>query len=297
MKALPVLGSTPSSTKRPWEEAYSIICGYGIQLDDPSFVERIAATFEGLGICWRERCADGPRRRRLGRGGGRVRREVETLLTPEQSQSVRFITDPTWRAYAITYTAGRELCRPTSPATPHVSTLLTEHVRSAICRVEIVRIRQRLDQIYAIAGSIARYSAEEDVAHELAAGWMTEAGLDVSRDEAGNLFGRRGDARKAASHLDSVLTGGRFDGALGVVAAIEAAERLFGGASGGRGLSAEETGPMGSKRLEELFGCVSRAPSSRAGACARGRAARRRDGDRRRRGRGPGLVRALRPCR
>ena len=24
---------------------------------------------------------------------------------------LRFVTDPTWRAYVITYTAGRELCR------------------------------------------------------------------------------------------------------------------------------------------------------------------------------------------
>ena len=72
-----------------------------------------------------------------------------------------------------------------------------------------------------------RYSPEEDAAHELAAGWMREAGLEVTRDEAGNLFGSRGDARVwAGSHLDSVPTAGRFDGVLGVVAAIEAADRL-----------------------------------------------------------------------
>jgi hypothetical protein len=34
-----------------------------------------------------------------------------TLNTPEQAaQSVRFVTDPTWRAYTITYSAGRALC-------------------------------------------------------------------------------------------------------------------------------------------------------------------------------------------
>ena len=39
-------------------------------------------------------------------------------------------------------------------------------------------------------------------------------------------FGRRGDARLwLGSHLDTVPNGGRFDGALGVVAAIEVAER------------------------------------------------------------------------
>jgi acetylornithine deacetylase/succinyl-diaminopimelate desuccinylase-like protein len=54
---------------------------------------------------------------------------------------------------------------------------------------------ERLDAIYAIAQHRAAYSFEEDAAHELAAAWMREAGLEVSRDEAGNLFGTRGDAR------------------------------------------------------------------------------------------------------
>jgi allantoate deiminase len=116
-----------------------------------------------------------------------------------------------------------------------------------------VTVRSRLDEIYAIAQHRAAYSPEEDAAHELAAGWMREAGLDVSRDEAGNLFGRRGDARVwAGSHLDSVPTGGRFDGALGVVAAIEAARLLPDVPLAVVAFRAEETGPMGSKRLDEL---------------------------------------------
>jgi allantoate deiminase len=115
------------------------------------------------------------------------------------------------------------------------------------------RVLQRLDEIYAIAQHRGGYSPEEDAAHELAAGWMRDAGLDVSRDEAGNLFGRRGPGRVwAGSHLDSVPTGGRFDGALGVVAAIEAAERLPEAELAAVAFRAEETGPMGSKRLAEL---------------------------------------------
>ena len=55
--------------------------------------------------------------------------------------------------------------------------------------------------------------------------------MEVSVDAVGNLFGRRfGKAGTgeiwSGSHLDSVPEGGRFDGALGVVAALEAAERL-----------------------------------------------------------------------
>ena len=110
---------------------------------------------------------------------------------------------------------------------------------------------ERLDEIYAIAQHRAAYSPEEDAAHELAAGWMREAGLEVQRDGAGNLFGTRGDARVwTGSHLDSVPTAGRFDGALGVVAAIEAASRLPDRPLAVVAFRAEESGPMGSKRIE-----------------------------------------------
>jgi len=114
------------------------------------------------------------------------------------------------------------------------------------------RVMERLDAIYAIAQHRAGYSPEEDAAHELAAGWMREAGLEVSWDEAGTLFGRRGAARVwAGSHLDSVPTGGKFDGPLGVVAAVEAADRLRDRPLAAVAFRAEETGPMSSKRLVE----------------------------------------------
>jgi allantoate deiminase len=113
-----------------------------------------------------------------------------------------------------------------------------------------MRVLERLDEIYAIAQHRAGYSPEEDAAHELAAGWMREAGLEVSRDEAGNLFGTRGAARVwAGSHLDSVPTAGKFDGVLGVVAAIEAASRLPEASLAVVAFRAEETGPMGSKKI------------------------------------------------
>jgi len=119
-----------------------------------------------------------------------------------------------------------------------------------------VRVFDRLDQIYAIGDGTRRgYSPEEDAAHELAAGWMREAGLEPEVDGAGNLIGRRGDAQVwTGSHLDSVLNGGRFDGALGVVAGIEAAARLPSAPLAVVAFRAEETGPMGSKRLAELPG-------------------------------------------
>jgi acetylornithine deacetylase/succinyl-diaminopimelate desuccinylase-like protein len=115
-----------------------------------------------------------------------------------------------------------------------------------------MRILERLERIYAI-GDRRGYSAQEDEAHALAADWMREAGLDVGADDAGNLIGRRGGARVwTGSHLDSVPNGGKYDGALGVVAGIEAAERLADAELGVVAFRAEETGPMGSKKLTQL---------------------------------------------
>src|SRR5438445_11958327 len=98
-----------------------------------------------------------------------------------------------------------------------------------------VRALDRLEELYAIGGGLGANrvggSDGEDRAHELAAGWMLEASLEVEVDDAGNLIGRTGDAAVwTGSHLDSVPNGGKFDGALGVVAAIEAVERVRKGA-------------------------------------------------------------------
>jgi acetylornithine deacetylase/succinyl-diaminopimelate desuccinylase-like protein len=116
------------------------------------------------------------------------------------------------------------------------------------------RLLERLEELYVIgAGTRLGYSPEEDAAHELAATWMREAGLETRVDEAGNLIGWRGEPRVwTGSHLDTVPNGGKFDGALGVVAGIEAAERLPDAELGVAVFRAEETGPMGSQQLREL---------------------------------------------
>ncbi len=61
----------------------------------------------------------------------RAHYERWALATPERSASaVRFATDPTWRAYAITYSAGKSLCRGYVAGDPvRFLTLLTEQVR------------------------------------------------------------------------------------------------------------------------------------------------------------------------
>jgi acetylornithine deacetylase/succinyl-diaminopimelate desuccinylase-like protein len=91
-----------------------------------------------------------------------------------------------------------------------------------------MRILERLEQLAAIGDRIG-YSPEEDAAHELAAGWFREAGLEVEVDAARNLIGRipGGDRQVwTGSHLDTVPGAGRFDGTLGVVAGLEAVEAL-----------------------------------------------------------------------
>jgi allantoate deiminase len=116
-----------------------------------------------------------------------------------------------------------------------------------------VRALDRLDQLFAIGAGLGAnrigYSPEEDEAHALARGWLEEAGLEVEVDAARNVVGRSQEAPGiwTGSHLDSVPQGGKFDGALGVVAAIEAVERA------GRGTVAifrdEERGCAGSQAL------------------------------------------------
>src|SRR2546430_2453750 len=72
-------------------------------------------------------------------------------------------------------------------------------------------------------------SADEQRARDLVGEWLSKRGAEVRRDAAANLFARFGDEGETilvGSHLDSVPEGGRFDGALGVLCAVEALESL-----------------------------------------------------------------------
>jgi allantoate deiminase len=63
-------------------------------------------------------------------------------------------------------------------------------------------------------------------------GWMKAAGMAVRRDAVGNVIGRyegrdpEGPPLVLGSHLDTVRDAGRWDGVLGVLAAIAVVERL-----------------------------------------------------------------------
>jgi len=99
------------------------------------------------------------------------------------------------------------------------------------------RLLRRLDEL-AQRGALpggglyrALYTPSWVSATELVSGWMKEAGLLVRRDAVGNVWGRVEGSRGGrvivtGSHIDTVRGGGALDGALGVVAAVEAVASL-----------------------------------------------------------------------
>jgi len=76
------------------------------------------------------------------------------------------------------------------------------------------------------------FSAQDRAARRLLYGWARECALEASQDSIGNLFlrypGRSSELAPVltGSHLDSQPSGGRFDGAYGVIASLEAVAAL-----------------------------------------------------------------------
>jgi N-carbamoyl-L-amino-acid hydrolase len=105
-------------------------------------------------------------------------------------------------------------------------------------RINSSRLHHNLEQLSQIGrtpdGALSRVAfSEADIeAREFVKELMRGAGLAVRVDAVGNIFGRREGTDKDAaailmgSHIDTVPDGGAFDGALGVLAAIEVAQTL-----------------------------------------------------------------------
>ncbi|HEY7003201.1 MAG TPA: Zn-dependent hydrolase [Gaiellaceae bacterium] len=87
-------------------------------------------------------------------------------------------------------------------------------------------------RIGADGGGVSRFAWTPDLAEANA--WLIarleELGLEAALDPAGNVLGRweagEGKAVLVGSHLDTVPRGGRYDGALGVLAALETVRSL-----------------------------------------------------------------------
>ena len=111
------------------------------------------------------------------------------------------------------------------------------HARRMTPRIDLDRLLARLDTFNRIGalpggGNCRLALSDEDRAgRDLLVQWMRELGLTVTVDAIGNIFGvRRGREDTApmmfGSHVDTVGTGGRYDGLYGVLAGLEACEAL-----------------------------------------------------------------------
>jgi len=85
-----------------------------------------------------------------------------------------------------------------------------------------------------LAGGLTRVylSPEQRAVNALVLSWMRDAGMQARLDEIGNCVGRYEGERAdlpclmLGSHLDTVRDAGKYDGMLGVVAAIECVRAL-----------------------------------------------------------------------
>jgi len=110
-------------------------------------------------------------------------------------------------------------------------------VEGQTLRINLARLLGRIDELSKIGaidgGGVCRIalSDEDRRGRDLVTGWMRELGLEVSIDRIGNVIGLRqgieaGDPVLTGSHIDTVATGGRYDGNLGVLAGLEVIETL-----------------------------------------------------------------------
>ena len=110
-------------------------------------------------------------------------------------------------------------------------------LQSADLQADIGRLLDRiqtLGQVGALEGGgvcrLALTDQDRD-GRNLVLGWMRELGLATRVDKIGNVVGIRQGAEDGApvmigSHIDSVATGGLYDGTLGVLAGLEAVHTL-----------------------------------------------------------------------
>ncbi len=105
-------------------------------------------------------------------------------------------------------------------------------------RISMPRLRARLDELAEIGGieggGNARLALTDDDrrGRDLVVTWMRDLGLRVDVDEIGNVIGTwPADATEppvlTGSHIDTVATGGKYDGTLGVLGGLEVLETVI----------------------------------------------------------------------
>jgi N-carbamoyl-L-amino-acid hydrolase len=104
-------------------------------------------------------------------------------------------------------------------------------------RIDRARLARSIEELGAIGatprGGLTRLALtdEDRRGRDLMVRWMREAGLRVTVDQMGNIFGERPGAERLppvmiGSHIDSVPTGGKYDGQLGVLCGLETIRAL-----------------------------------------------------------------------
>jgi N-carbamoyl-L-amino-acid hydrolase len=104
-------------------------------------------------------------------------------------------------------------------------------------RIDRARLARSIEELGAIGatprGGLTRLALtdEDRRGRDLMVHWMREAGLRVTVDQMGNIFGERPGAERLppvmiGSHIDSVPTGGKYDGQLGVLCGLETIRAL-----------------------------------------------------------------------
>ena len=115
---------------------------------------------------------------------------------------------------------------------------LHDDARAAAAAVDEARLWRRLMDMArhgaTPAGGVNRqaFSAEDIAARKTMLAWAAELGLEAATDAIGNLYLRRpgsdpgADPVMTGSHLDSQPRGGKYDGAYGVLAGLEALQAM-----------------------------------------------------------------------
>ena len=105
-------------------------------------------------------------------------------------------------------------------------------------RVDGARLIDRLDELARIGAipdtqgcSRLALTDEDRAGRDLVVTWMRDLGLEITIDAIGNVIGQMPHPVEQApvmtgSHIDTVATGGRYDGNLGVLAGLEVIETV-----------------------------------------------------------------------
>lgn len=114
---------------------------------------------------------------------------------------------------------------------------MTMCIENIVKSIDLDRLLGRIEELARIGaidgGGVCRLALtdEDKAGRDQVVAWMKALGLTVSVDQIGNVVGLRAGTEESnpvmtGSHIDTVRTGGRYDGNLGVLAGLEVVAAL-----------------------------------------------------------------------